>query len=341
MVDFEAVSLADQIAMNRTLGIVERAGITEVVNVTRFFPSVGMSRPFIYDQGWRDIINKIEVTVEKRYQFPEEVVWEMSDTRSIYPGDELVVRVNTDDPFINAQTPVVGVKSYSGDQQIVTPPVYDLLLESGQIDLVISRTSGQSLDIIIKSIDPSLPAVITGLQLRAQPVRVVFKQYASGKDTESQTIEGIKTPASEEEQPSPFANLNDSKALIEVILNQRFKKLPYISFSVKNGSTSRLRAMLDLRLSDRALITEDETFTDDAFYIESIKHSISGAGTLHETVIGCEQIPTPIPNAFTFDDPTLGFDVGTFGDRSNSAIYDDRLFILGQSSLDGDKVLGL
>ncbi len=341
MVDFEVVSLDDQIAMNRTLGIQDRAGIYETVNVTRYFPSVGMSRPFVYDLGWRDIINKIEITFEKRYPFPEEVVWEESETRSIYPGDELVIRVTTEDPFINAQIPVIGVKSYSGDQQIVTPAVYDLLLESGQIDLVISRDSGQSLDIIIKSTDPSLPAIITGIQLRAQPVKVVFKQYASDKDIESQSIEGIKTPASEEEQPSPFANLNDSKALMEVILNQRFKKLPYISFSVKNGSTERLRAMLDVRLSDRVLITEDETYTDDTFYIENIKHSISGAGRVHESVIGCEQIPTPIADAFTFDDPFLGFDLGHFGDRSNSSDYDNKLFILGQSNLDGEKVLGL
>lgn len=341
MADFELVGINDQAAMNRILGIVDNTGLKENVSVTRLFPSVGMSRPFEYDQGWRDIINKIEVTVEKRYLYPEEVVWDSNETYSIYPGDELVIKVVSENPFLNAQQPIIGVKSYSGDQQVVIPSVYDLLLESGAIDLVISRTSGQSLNMIIKSTHITDPAVISNLSLRAQPAKVILNQYASDKDTESQTVEGIKTPSNDEEKPSPFANLNDSKALMEVILNQRFKKLPYINLTVKNGTTDRLRTMLDLRLSDRALITEDETFTNGAFYVENIKHSIDGAGSFHQTMIGCEQIPTPIPGAFTFDDPELGFDVGVFGDRGNSVQYHGRLFILGQSTLDGDKILGL
>ena len=128
---------------------------------------------------------------------------------------------------------------------------------------------------------------------------------------------------------------------MEIILNKRFKKLPFVQATIKNGTATRLRTMLDLRLSDRVRIIENETFTNADFYVEQIGHSIEGAGNYHTTMVGCEQIPEPIEGAFVFDDPDLGFDVGVFGDRASLYRFENNLFIVGQSNLDSSKVLGL
>lgn len=337
--DEDVVVMNSSTTFIRTLSIIDSAGLSDNFDVTRLYPTIGMSRPFTYDVGWRDIINKIELTTEKRYAYPEEVVWEEKSTKTVFPDNPVVYKVTTEDPFFNAVIPVPGLKSYSDAQQVVTPEDYDFLVESGTVAVQLSRTSGQSLDITVTALD-NTPAVISNMTLRAQPVKVTSTLYVSAKDAPSQATEGVKTPSSEE-QPPDLMNVNDSRAIMEIILNQRFKKLPFVSFTLNNGSVQRMRALLDLKLSDRVEVAEDETFTDNQFYVEQIAHSIDGAGTSHSTVVGCEQLPAPIEGAMIFDDPDLGFDVGVFGDRANTYDFDNNLFIVGQSSLNGNKVLGL
>lgn len=302
-------------------------------------PSVGMSKPFKYDIGWRDIINKVSATVEQRYVFSQEVVWEDKTVREVAVGDKLVVHVKTDDPFVDAVTPIAGVRSYSQAQQIVTPATYDFLVSGGAVTVTLSRTSGQSLDITIVGLGPG-SSTITDMSLRARPVRASNTYLIKDEDRDSQDLNGVKTPG-DAEVISPWSNVNDTRALMEVILDQRFKRLPVIEFSLKNANANRMRTMLNLTLSDRIHITEEETFTDEDYFVENLAHAIAAAGKTHETVVGCEQIPTPIAGAIVFNDPTVGFDVGVFGDRSNKYDFTNNLFIVGESSLNGPQVLGL
>lgn len=335
----DQITIHDTTVMNRLLSFTESTGLTDTAFPTRLFPTIGMSRPFNYDVGWRDVINKVELTTEKRYLYPEEVVWEDKDTKTIQAGETYVYKAKANDPFMNAVVPVPGLKSYSASEQIITPEDYDFLIESGTVSVTISRTSGQSLEITVTALD-NAPAVISNMSLRAQPAKVSHTFYNSAQDVASQRVEGIKSP-SNNEQPPNIMNTNDAKAIMEVILNQRFKKLPFVNFVVHNGSVERMRSLLDLRLSDRVQVVEEESFTNDDFYVEQISHSIEDAGTHHKTVVGCEQIPSRIEGAMIFDDPSTGFDVGVFGDRANTYDFDNNLFIVGQSNLDGNKVLGL
>lgn len=330
---------SDPIALKLVIGKTDILGMADTTNVLDLEPTIGMSRPFTYDVGWKDIINKIETTSEKRYDFPEEIVWEEATPQIIVTGESYTYKAQAGDPFLDAQIPIAGIKSYTLDQQTITPSVYDFIVEGGSVGVSISRTSGQSLDIVVTNTSGAT-VTVSNMTLRAKPVRVYKSFSLKDEDKDSQTKEGVKTPSGEE-QPSTWANVNDAKAIMEIILNQRFRKLPFINFNIVNANDVRLRTQLDMRLSDRIDVTETETFTDHDFYIENIGHTISKSGTYHETMVGCEQIPTRIENVFTFDDSSLGFDNGVFGDRSSLYDFDNNLFILGQSTLDGAKVLGL
>lgn len=302
-------------------------------------PSVGMSTPFKYDIGWRDIINKVSSNVEQRYVYSQEVVWEDKVVHEIAVGEKLIVHVKTEDPFIDAITPIAGVRSYSQAQQIVTPSTYDFLVSGGAVTVTLSRTSGQSLDITLVGLGPG-SSTITDMSLRARPVRVTNTYLVKDEDRDSQDLNGVKSPG-DAEIISSWSNVNDTKALMEVILDQRFKRLPVIEFNLKNANATRMRTMLNMSLSDRIHITEDETFTDEDYFVETIAHNIRSAGKTHDTVVGCEQIPSPIAGAIVFNDPTVGFDVGVFGDRSNKYDFTNNLFIVGESSLNGPQLLGL
>lgn len=338
--ELDYVALTDQIALKLILGLTDVEELTDLANVLDLEPTIGMSRPFTYDVGWKDIINKIETTSEKRYPtFTQETVWSDDSARTIFPGEPYTYKAKAQDPFYDARVPVAGLKSFSGSEQIVTPEDYDFLVESGSVSVSLSRTSGQSADITVTALD-NTPATISNMALKATPVRVMVTLHAKDEDKDSQSLEGVKTP-DDKEKPSEWANINDSRAIMEIILDQRYKKLPFIEFRLTNGNAIRLRSMLDHRLSDRIDITETETFTDDDFYIEQIKHTISNSGLTHETMIGCEQIPRPIPGAMIFDDPDTGFNVGVFGERANKYSFDENLFIVGQSTLNGSNVLAL
>lgn len=335
----EIAGVTEDLAFTRILSFIDSMGVIETLINNDIPPTVGMSRPFTYDMGWRDIINKVESDIEQRYDYPEEEVWRDDTTQDILPGEPLVIHAKTNDPFYNAVIPVPGIRSYSGSDQIVIPDEYDFFVETGNVSVTLSRTSGQSVDITITALDDQM-ATITGMSLRAKPVKVTHNHHVKDQDIYSQTLNGIKSPTSQETLSS-WANKNDTKAIMEVILNQRYKRLPTVLFSVKNANAIRIRAMLDLRLSDRITLQESETITDNSFYVETIAHSIDQGGTYHETVVGCEQLPVPIFGAAIFNDASVGFNIGVFGERSNRYNFDNNLFIVGQSTLNGDEVLGL
>jgi len=337
----EYVSLSDPFGLKLILGITDAEGLSDLdFNTFDLAPTIGMSQPFTYDIGWKDIINKIEVTSEKRYPtFALEVVWEDKDTKTIFPGEPYVYKARAEDPFYDAVVPVAGLKSYSGSNQVVTPDVYDFLVEQGTVQVNLSRTSGQSVDITVTATGNDT-AVISGMSLRAIPVKVFHTFNVKNEDIASQVVSGVKTPV-DSEQPSEWMNINDARAVTEVILNQRSEKLPFVTFSLFNANDIRLRTMLDLRLSDRVDINETETFTNADFYVEQITNKISSSGKTQETVLGCEQLPTPVEGAMIFDDEATGFDIGVFGNRANLYDFDEKLFIVGQSTLNGNRILGL
>ncbi len=334
------LGLTDAVTFRRILGRSETLNIVDInsVNTNLIFPEMGYSRPFSYDVGWRDVINQVDITVEGRIPQFENTVWDSPSIYNIPIGGQIVLKALSSDPFFNAITPVAGRRVYSDLEQKISPNIYDFILDSGEVLVTLSRTSGQATDIIINNVGANV-ATIAGIRLRANPVISIRAEKILLTDTNSLELNGLKSFT----DSLPWANANDSNAVSEVLLKQRFKRLPVVHFTLNNGNDVRLREILEVKLSDRIHLEETETFTDSDFFVEQVSHNIEEAGNYHRTVIGCEQIPVPVEGGFTFDDEVLGkFDTGKFGDRSNTFNFEGgRLFILGQSTLNGDEVLGL
>lgn len=272
-------------------------------------PTFGI--PMTYDIGWRDIINSLTVSVDERQSGVLDNVWSTEDTLTIPAGEVVTLDVESNDPFHGAIEPEPGT---------------DYVLNSGTVAFDLTRSSGQALQIQIRS---DTGASIAGLALRAYPVTVARTYQVDVEDAASVEQYGRKTNT--EETDMPWAGIHDVRAIGTILIGMRAERLPVVHITVNNGNSTRLTQVLGRDLSDRVHIVEDETFTDHDFYIEQIQHDVQSVGYDHRATFGCERIRTQVDPVFTFDDDSAGFDDGLFG----LAGFDDPqfVFILGQSNL--------
>lgn len=268
------------------------------------------SPPMTYDIGWKDIINSISASIDQRAVGDVANVFESTDVIALRAGESRVLVVQGSDPFIEALTPVAGI---------------DYTLLYGAVDIVLSRDSGQSVELTITA---SAESAVSSLCLRARPVAVARTYKVVATDPVSVTENGVKS----HEGDMPWANLNDANAVSAIILGQRGQRLPIVSITVKNANATRLTQILTRDLSDRVRIVETETFTDHDFYIEKVDHDIKDIGASHDVTFSCERVRTQVSPVFTFDSASQGFDAGLFG---LDGIDDpETVFILDASALD-------
>ncbi len=268
------------------------------------------SAPVSYEIGWKDIINSVTVAVDQREPGEFQNVFESSDSIVIQAGSVYVFSIQADAPFVEAITPVAGT---------------DYALVSGTVNVILSRTSGQSCDISVTAITT---ARIDGMNLRARPIVVARTYSISIEDSSSIKDNGLKTFPAE----IPWAGINDVQAIGSIILGQRSQRLPVITVTVNNGNSTRLNQILTRDLSDRVHIVEPETFTDHDHFIERMEHTISDVGASHTASFACERVRTQTSPVFTFDDAAKGFNLGKFGYQG----LDDAasVFVLDVSALD-------
>lgn len=251
------------------------------------------SAPLVYDHGWRDIVNSVNLSVNDRAPAGALAnVFETDRTYSLSDGQTLPIKVEASDPFMGAVEPVDGT---------------DFTTRSGTVEITLSRTSGQSATIFVKATGGA--AVISSMRLRAYPVAVVSTFQVAAEDAVSISRYGRRSYS----QDAPWAGIHDARAIAEVLLGYRAERLPIITFRMVNGNDTRLTQMLSRDLSDRITVVDAETGLNDPFFIERIEHTVTEAGLFHETTFGCEKTPTQVDNVFRFDTTGQGFDDGRFG----------------------------
>lgn len=266
------------------------------------------SAPLVYDHGWRDIVNSVTLSVDERDPSgTAEVVWSSERSFSISAGQTLVINAEFSDPVVGAITPVAGT---------------DYQLRSGTVTVTLSRTSGASVAIFVKA--GSAASVIDSLQLRAHPVAVRRTAQVHAEDSTSITRYGRRSYS----QDAPWVTQADADAIAAVILAHRAERLPIVSLRMVNGHDSRLTQMLSRDLSDRITIVDAETGLNDDFFVERIEHSISEAGLYHETVFGCEKVPTQATDVLKLDIGQLDVNRLGFEGLSDSSL----VFILDHAT---------
>lgn len=297
------------------------------------------SPPAQINVGWKDIINSVTFTIQQKVlnQFENDgtgeapVVWSTDSTVSIPAGTSQDFTVNSDTgAFWDLQLPDANKGDYilnGGD--------------GGSVQFSLDRRSGQTATLTVLA--PTTDIALTGIKVRGYPIQTADGITITVENDAS--VDEVGQKADADSISAPWANANDALAIGQIITDQRGRRLPTISITVKNGHADRLLQMLERRVSDLIHIIEPRSYTDHDFFIESISHSIQDAGKYHEVVFGCEAVPQatayddPQTNpAFTFGDPQSGFDTGAFAFESATAT--DGVFILDVSKLDSGDGLG-
>lgn len=272
-----------------------------------------IARPFLYEHGWRDIVNSVTFEVSERAQSLAYVdVWTSDDTLTLSTGQGVTVDISTSDPFTEAITPVAGTDYTTTG--------------AGTLNVVLSRTSGQSAQITLLAVGGSVN--VSDLKLRAKPVTVQRTVKVQRMDTGSISSHGERSyPDS-----APWANANDAGAIADMILLHYSQRRPTVSLRVQTSNPAHFLQVLSRTISDRIHIRNDELGLDDDFFVERVTHTIQrinqpGHAPVHSVVLGCERDLELVTNPFTFDKRGAGFDDGVFDpvsadDASTVFIFD-------------------
>lgn len=256
--------------------------------------------PFSINFGWRDVINRVELTATDRGpNNVTEVVWTDTGSFVLAGGQSRQVTVSMDAAVWDLQDPTQGSPTSETDP--------DIVLLGGPVIVAFSRRSGRS---AILTITATASATVTQLRLRGyKVVEVSNAQKIVREDTASiATTRGARPYR----PPSPWHNVHDGPAIADLILGKRAERLPVVSWTVTNGSPEQLTQQLARDLSDRVHVVDDESGFDDEVFIERIEHSITDDGLTHTTRFVGEKIRTLPGNVFRFDDATRGFNDGLF-----------------------------
>jgi hypothetical protein len=237
-------------------------------------------RPTVFQAGWRDIINTVDLTVDERGpETAESAVFESERTFSLNASEVRDVEAKANDPFMSAVVPVEGT---------------DYTLRSGSVTVTLSRTSGQSTVITLTA--GGSGCRITDLQLRAVSVPVKRSLKYTKTDAASLAEFDVRDYALD----APWASQEDAEAIASVILLHRARPLPRMTFRLNGTNDTRITQQFARDLSDRIHITEPEAGVDHDYYLEHIHHDLDQKPA---TDFRCDQVP---PNQ-----PASGFILGT------------------------------
>ena len=245
---------------------------------------------YSYNEAWSNIVNTGTASVDVRAVQELQPVWTSDTTISLTTGEERLVTASTTDPFLNAVPPVNGI---------------DYTVMSGSITTTLLRTSGGSATIKLTA---GSPAVISNLQLRAQPVTVAYTVQVSASDVASIADFGPRSFPGD----LPWCGPYDAQAVLDTAVAIRSQPLPILTVKFLVGvNTTKANALLARDLSDRVTIVEPETAVSGDFYIESIGHEFTGEHD-HAVTFGLEAVQIPVIPVFRFDVAGQGFDQGMF-----------------------------
>ncbi|MBM7788848.1 carbohydrate binding domain-containing protein [Tenggerimyces flavus] len=256
------------------------------------------SAPFGYNAGFGEVVNQVAFDVEERRPLGGVgVVWETEETFTVPSGgsQQRVFTAVMDDPVDSAVAPVSGT-----DFEV---------LNGVTVNGSLTRTSGQSIEIILSNTGGGADAVVSGLRLRARSVPVARTVKVELEDVTSRDEHGPR----KYDRDAPFVNQYDAEAIGQLVINQRKQRLPTVTVRVLASPTTqpeRFYPAIQRDLSDKVRILDTESAVDGHFFVEQIQHTIHQVGLQHEVELACELIP-PEPldepsEVFVLDSTTNG-----------------------------------
>lgn len=258
-----------------------------------------------YNHGTANIVNTAVFSVDVRQPANPSAVWSLNSPLSVPAGQTVLISVQGSDPFINALTPVATTEV---DDE--GTPNGDYLLAYGSIaSMTLSRTSGQSA--LLTIVGGGTDALLSNLQVRANPLTVAQTVQVSAADVSSQKNKDIRTWPGD----LPWCNPYDAKAIADRIVSTYANARPVITFTIDGViSTAYLQQFASRAVSDRITIRDDILGLNGDYMIEKTVRVVRqlGAGSSLLTIVAEPVAPIGSSNPFTFDVSGQGFDQGTF-----------------------------
>jgi hypothetical protein len=280
--------------------------------------SFDYTAPFVYQHGWRDIVNDVLQDVDERAQNPDlSAVWSTESPFSILTGQTLEIKAVASDPFLGAVAPT----ATGDDPDIVS-------IGTGTVTATLTRDSGQST--IIRITSAGGPATVLSMRLRARAVPVGRTIQIREQDPASITVNGLRTYPDD----IPLATANDVEAVSEVIVAQYASRRPLVSMRIVAQDAAHLEQIFTRTVSDLISIRNDELGLNASFFVEQVEHTITRIDPdrppIHAVVLGCEKDrDAPNKNPFTFDgffDPIAADDPDTIWIWDSQSEFDTNEF---------------
>lgn len=292
-----------RILRTQSLGVQGSFGAAQIDCAAPAVTGLSYTAPFVYEHGWRDIVNSVSFDVtERSLDVALSDVWTYGNTLNLAIGESVVLDVAGSDPFQDAVAPVVGT-DYT-------------LAGAGTVLVTLSRTSGLSVQITLLAVGGSVSVTDLQLRARALPVRRTLK--IGQRDADSISQHGTK----EYPDSAPWASVQDAYAISTVLLAHYAQRRPMVQMRLVASTPEHFAQILSRTVSDRITITNGELGLSDDFFVETITHTITRIWTdrapVHSVVLGCEkQLADQSVNPFTFDKRGAGFDDGVFDPQSS------------------------
>jgi hypothetical protein len=254
--------------------------------------------PMSYNIGWKDLVNRIEISVEETQPDFYQDIFTTEDVISLTTGESRQFVIDSDEGFLDALTPEEGV---------------DYTMVSGSATFGLTRTNG---DTTTLEVNCTGTCRIVGLKVRARPVIIRNTVVVKHDDVASQDEHGIRNI--QDAELENMGNQHDALAIAMIITAQRSQRLPVVSITVNSGNDARLGQILGRQISDRIHIIEPkQTYLHHDFFIDRIEHEIGEAGKDHRATFLCERSPSEVqdpnpPVYFTFGDASRGLNEGSF-----------------------------
>ncbi len=252
--------------------------------------------PLSYDQGYRNVINAVQIDTVARTVGSLAVVWTHVGTLVLSPLESRTFTAKADDPFKAA---------------VCTNGV-DVVVSVGTVTgVTLSRTSGANVNITL--VAGAGGATITIFQLRATLVTATATTTVSSVFDASDSIaayeqQDYRISARKEIDPNVAVDIADA-------IVQRYQEpLASMQITVLNTDALHLHHQLARQVSDRINVVEAWTGINLDCHINTITHRVMKGGLEHYTLFGVEKVPASVTqNSYRFDDPAAVWDTATFG----------------------------
>ena len=248
---------------------------------------------FDFENGWRDVLNKIRVSFTlwtKSADTVRETLWDGGQI-TIGSGLNAIAIIDPEgsqnQPTGPLPLPVqLGRPAYG--MQVTADGAGTPLLDVTSGNQFVVTASGGAINNI----------VVTGKRF----VSTTGEVEVSDATSITEFGERVHSVSSPYVQNEPTAD-----AIANKILNARKDPRRVVRFTTDNDDTTRFTQALTRTVSDRITLVDALSSVNDEFYIERVEHDIRMAGLHHRTTFGCETVNTElVTTPLILDSATVG-----------------------------------